>query len=166
MARSRGKGGKKRKKGKAQQWNQKRELLFAEEDQLYGQVTKMLGNSRVMAMCTDKEERVCLIRGKMKNRVWINVGDVVLISIRDIEPDKGDIIHKYNPDEVRGLKKHGEVPEIMEVTEQEEAEAGGDIVFEDEAPPQDARRTGLHESSSSDEEEEEKKEEEADIDAL
>ncbi len=55
----------------------------------------------------------------MKNRVWIAVGDLVLVSNREFEDDKGDIIHKYTPDEVKDLKKHGEIPESLEIADPE-----------------------------------------------
>jgi Translation initiation factor 1A / IF-1 len=41
--------------------------------------------------------------------VWINVGDIILVSLRDYQDEKCDIIHKYTPDEARTLKKKGEV---------------------------------------------------------
>ena len=116
--RSRGKGGNKRKKGK-NFLQDKRELLFQEDGQVYGQVTKLLGNSRIQVMCLDEKEWLCHIWGKMKNRVWIAVGDLVLVSNREFEADKGDIIHKYMPDEVKELKKHGEIPESLEITDHE-----------------------------------------------
>jgi translation initiation factor 1A len=33
------------------------------------------------------------------------MGDVVLLSLRDFQDEKADIIHKYNNDEIRDLKK-------------------------------------------------------------
>lgn len=34
-------------------------------------------------------------------QVWINQGDIVLISLRDFQDDKADVIVKYTSDEVR-----------------------------------------------------------------
>lgn len=41
----------------------------------------------------------------------MNVGDVILLSLRDFQEGKGDIILKYTADEARGLKSLGELPE-------------------------------------------------------
>ena len=71
-------------------------LEFKEDSQVYGKVLKLLGDSRFMVLCDDTKERLCIARGKMKKRIWINLNDIVLVSLRDFEPDKGDIIHKYN----------------------------------------------------------------------
>ena len=45
-----------------------------------GVAVKLLGFDRIMVKCQDGHERLCRIRGKMKRRVWIRVGDVVLVS--------------------------------------------------------------------------------------
>jgi len=37
-------------------------------------------------------------------KVWINVGDIILLSVREFQDDKADVIHKYNNDEIRALK--------------------------------------------------------------
>lgn len=83
----------------------------------YAQVLKMLGNGRVMALCVDGVNRLCHIRGKMRKKVWINAGDVVLVSLRDYQDEKGDIIHKYTPDDVRTLRAEGDFPEAFRLQE-------------------------------------------------
>ena len=89
----------------------KRELLFKEEEQEYAQVIRLLGGGRVEANCFDGQKRICSIRGKMRNRVWINAGDIVLASLREFGDDKADIIHKYYPEEGFELQEMGEIPE-------------------------------------------------------
>lgn len=67
----------------------------------YAQVTKMLGNGRLQAQCFDGETRLAHIRGKMRKKVWINQGDIILISLREFQDDKADVIVKYTVEEVR-----------------------------------------------------------------
>ena len=117
MPRGRGKGGNKRKRGKNMNFD-KRELVYKEEDQDYGQVMRLLGGGRVEVNCLDGNvKRLCTIRGKMKNRVWINAGDIVLISLREFGDDKADIIHKYFPEEAFELQELGELPENIAINE-------------------------------------------------
>lgn len=106
------KGGKGHKKGK-RQTDSKRELEFRDEGQDYAQVTKMLGDGRVDAQCFDGSQRICHIRGKFRKRVWIAVGDIILIGLRDFQDGKADIIMKYTADEARMLKAYGEIPESV-----------------------------------------------------
>ena len=46
----------------------------------------------------------------MRKKIWIRVHDSVLLSLRDYQDNKADIIHVYNNDEIRLLKSYGELP--------------------------------------------------------
>lgn len=126
MAKSKGKGGKNRRRAKNEGEGFKRELFLKEEGQEYAQITKMLGNGRVDASCFDGVKRLCHIRGKMRKKVWINQGDIVLVSLRDFQDDQADVIVKYTPDEARALKSQGELPESARINEGDPLGAGSD----------------------------------------
>ena len=69
------------------------------------------------------------IRGKLRKRVWIGVGDIILVSLRDFQDDQCDVIKKSNIDEARQLKSIGELPENARINEaafddEEDADAG------------------------------------------
>ncbi|KAH7647853.1 translation initiation factor eIFA [Cryptosporidium xiaoi] len=128
MPKNKGKGGKNRRRGKNDSEGDKRELVFKEEGQEYGQVQRMLGNGRLDAYCFDGQKRLCHIRGKMRKKVWVNPGDIVLVSLRDFQDSKGDIILKYTPDEARALKSKGEIPETTKINEADIFEDGYDEV--------------------------------------
>lgn len=123
-----GKGGKNRRRGKGDGEESKRELEFKEEGQEYAQVVKMLGNGRCECFCFDGVTRLGHIRGKMRKKVWITAGDIVLVGKRDFQDEKVDIIHKYSADEARNLKQYGELPETARINETavDMAMAGGD----------------------------------------
>jgi translation initiation factor 1A len=73
-----------------------------------GIAKKMLGFDRVMVSCQDGNERLCRIRGKMKRRMWIRVGDIVLVSPWDFQSDKrGDIIWRYKRNQADWLRRKG-----------------------------------------------------------
>lgn len=98
----------------------------------YAQVIKMLGNGRLEAMCFDGSKRLANIRGKLRKKVWINQGDIILLSLRDFQDDKGDVILKYSAEEARSLKSYGELPESAKINETDTfgAEGDGDCGFE------------------------------------
>ena len=69
---------------------------------------KLLGFDRILVKCQDGHERLCRIRGKMKRRVWIREGDVVLVSPWDFQSDKrGDIFWRYTRAQADMLRKKG-----------------------------------------------------------
>lgn len=129
MPKNIGIGGKKRKQGKKKVFEE-RELQFADELQGYGQVLRLLGDSRLEIQCTDGVKRMGHIRGTMRKKIWIAMGDVVLIAKREYEDDKCDIILKYTEEEVRKLKQLNEIPESIKLPENEnKPNDDPDIVF-------------------------------------
>ncbi|CAO1622092.1 unnamed protein product [Sympodiomycopsis kandeliae] len=140
MPKNKGKGGKNRRRGKNENESDKRELIFKEEGQEYAQVLRMLGNGRLEAQCFDGEKRLALIRGKMRKKVWINNGDIILLSLREFQDEKADVIQKYTPDEARDLVKHGEIPASAKINENV-GEGGGDddgeVAFEEDSGEDD-----------------------------
>jgi len=119
MPKSKGKGGKNRRRGTKDGDEVKRELVMKEEGQEYAQVLKMLGNGRLDAFCFDGKQRQCHIRGKMRKKVWINKDDIILLGLRDFQDSKADVIYKYKPDEIRELKKLKQLPDRDALTQEE-----------------------------------------------
>lgn len=48
----------------------------------------MLGNGRAECYCYDGVTRLGHIRGKMRKKVWVSAGDIVLVGKRDYQDDK------------------------------------------------------------------------------
>lgn len=74
----------------------------------------MLGNGRLEAACLDGITRLCHIRGKMHKKIWIGVGDIILVSLRDFQDSRADVILRYTPVEARELKAKNHLPESSE----------------------------------------------------
>jgi translation initiation factor 1A len=83
-------------------------LVLPEKTDVLGIAIKLLGYDRVLIKCQDGHERLCRIRGKMKRRVWIRQGDVVLVSPWDFQSDtRGDVIWRYTKAQAETLRKKG-----------------------------------------------------------
>jgi len=90
-------------------------MVEPEDGQEFGVVIKMLGNGRLNVLCSDNIQRIAKIRGSMRKgtgKTIVEKGDLVLISRRDFEEDKVDIIHKYNHEEASILIR-ADVPEAL-----------------------------------------------------
>ena len=85
-------------------------LVEKTDEQEYAKVTKKLGNSRFNCECFDGKERLCVIRGSIKKFTRLEEGEYVIVSIREFQDDKGDIIHKLSSDDVKILQNKGEIP--------------------------------------------------------
>ena len=75
---------------------------------MLGIAVKLLGYDRIMVKCQDGNERLCRVRGKLKRRVWVRVGDIVLISPWDFQSNvRGDICWRYRKNETAWLRSNG-----------------------------------------------------------
>jgi translation initiation factor 1A len=83
-------------------------MMYPSQNDILGVATKMLGYDRIMVKCQDGRERLCRIRGKMKRRVWIRVGDIVLVSPWDFQFDtRGDLVWRYTKSQAEDLRRKG-----------------------------------------------------------
>tara|TARA_B100000780_G_C20834315_1_gene331525 strand:- start:82 stop:471 length:390 start_codon:yes stop_codon:yes gene_type:complete len=109
---------------------EKRELEYKDDGQEYAQVTRMLGNGRCDVQCFDGVKRLAHIRGTMRNKIWIRISDIILVSLRDYQDSKCDIIMKYTDEEVRNLKSYGELPETTSLVLEQPNEETEDTPFD------------------------------------
>jgi initiation factor 1A len=120
------KGGKNYKKGKHEDPDP---ILYERlPDQMYGRVIKLLGGCNALVYCNDNRERLCHIRGAMRKKVWIEVGDIVLVSLRELDRtgntstdsvQRGDICAKYDARVIYKLKEkdHTINPKLFTIIE-------------------------------------------------
>lgn len=83
-------------------------VVMPNSGDVLGIALRLLGFDRILVKCQDGHERLCRIRGKMKRRVWIREGDVVLVSPWDFQSDtRGDLIWRYTRAQSEMLRKKG-----------------------------------------------------------
>lgn len=110
-----GKGYKKKKKVSSQASKELVQIV-REPGQMPARALRLLGNRQVLCYCNDDVIRNCHICGRMKGKQWVNIGDVVLISLRDWsttttqkEVKLGDIVNVYTREHFSSLRKDPEV---------------------------------------------------------
>ena len=77
-----------------------------ENNEEYAIVLKLLGNCRVTVFTNSGNECIGIIRGslrKFSKRVLIEKGDIIIVSIRDYQNNKVDIVHKFNREQIQLL---------------------------------------------------------------
>ena len=108
------KGGKKHKRKKNQVVHEKT-LRLKEEGQEYAQISKCLGNCRFTVLCFDGKERMATMCGGMRKRRFVNVNDIVLVSLREWQDEKCDIIDNYDDNLTRKMKDNGIIPDSIKL---------------------------------------------------
>lgn len=113
-------GGKAHKKRANKNEDTYKKMIYPDQSgfQQFAISTKILGGRMLLCKTLSSNDDyisrilLCHIRGKMRKRAWINVGDLILISYRsndDFNKDmaKVDSIHKYDGEDVKTLIKLG-----------------------------------------------------------
>ena len=110
----------------------KRIMVYKQDMEEYAQITKMLGDRRVIVMFPSKEEFIAMIPGRFRKRCWMKIGDIVVISRRDFQDTKMDILHKYTDEETKILAKEYEIPPFFLDTVTDPTEFENVVAFEEE----------------------------------
>ena len=114
-------GGKKTKKGKNEE--QRKFITISKEDkdyQRYAVVERPLGNNRFELKFLNGDTILGIKRKAIRKNQWINAGATVIVSLRDYQNDKCDIIHLYTDEESRKLRKRGIIVEQETSKDEEE----------------------------------------------
>ncbi|MBI4141993.1 translation initiation factor eIF-1A [Candidatus Woesearchaeota archaeon] len=81
---------------------------FPRGKEVLGICEQRVGGSRMKVRCMDGKVRICRIPGRLKRKLWVRDGDVLLIEPWELSGDeKGDVIFKYKPIQVDVLKRKG-----------------------------------------------------------
>lgn len=121
----------KKKKKKVHKAPPTRPLPLADVGQLYGQVTEVLGNKRFRVLCQDGQTRLGHLCGKIRSFQRVLLGTWVIISLREFQNDKVDIIIKLEDNEVKRLRR---MDEIVDISEDNNESNEVEIEWEQEVP--------------------------------
>ena len=92
---------------------EKRELILKEDMEEYAKIMKALGDRKLNVILCDGTEMIAVIPGKFRKRCWMSAGDIILVSRREFQDNKLDVLHKYNDDEKQKLRRMNEIPSFF-----------------------------------------------------
>ena len=73
-----------------------------------GVCEQRVGGSRMRVRCLDGKTRICRIPGRLKRKLWVLEGDILLIEPWELSGDeRGDVIFKYKPIQFEVLRDKG-----------------------------------------------------------
>ena len=107
-------GGNKRRRGgkrygKTKTYSLDDLIPSTEDNQVYAHVTQKYGDGRFETMCYDKVTRLGLLRGSLRKSSRVEKGSLVLVSLRDYQDDRCDIVYQYKPDDIEKLQKANKI---------------------------------------------------------
>lgn len=89
--------------------------------EMFAVVVEILGGERMRVFCEDGKHRIGRIRGKIKKRVWIRRGDLVIVNPWEWATESQDKLGKceiswrYTRAEISWLERNKKVPEILDI---------------------------------------------------
>jgi len=66
-------------------------------------------------MCEDGKSRMARIPGRMKRRMWIRVGDLLIVKPWAFQDEKADVVYRYTKTQALNLSRKRKLPEIIDV---------------------------------------------------
>ncbi len=117
------KKGKKGKKGKTYDQPVITRVKYPSKElgEIFAIVVDILGGDRMRVFCEDGKHRIGRIRGKIKKRVWIRRGDLVIVNPWEWETEtkdglgKGEITWRYTRAEISWLERKNRIPDILDI---------------------------------------------------
>jgi translation initiation factor 1A len=85
------------------------------EGELFGIADALVGGSRLEVMCEDGQKRLARIPGKMKRRMWIREGDLVIVKPWDFQAEKADVVWRYTKTQAEYLSRKEMIPKQIDV---------------------------------------------------
>jgi translation initiation factor 1A len=76
-------------------------------DEVIGIIEERLGGNKMKVNCLDGKTRNSRVPGRLKRKLWLRPGDVVLVEPWELDKDKGDVIFKYPSNQIEWLKRNG-----------------------------------------------------------
>jgi translation initiation factor 1A len=76
-------------------------------EEVIGIIEERLGGNKMKVNCLDGKTRNSRVPGRLKRKLWLRPGDVVLIEPWELDKDKGDVIFKYPSNQIEWLKRNG-----------------------------------------------------------
>jgi len=74
--------------------------------EVLGIIEQRLGGNKMMVNCLDGKNRNCRVPGRLRRKLWLRPGDVVIIEPWELDHDRGDVIFKYRLNQVAWLRKN------------------------------------------------------------
>jgi translation initiation factor 1A len=73
--------------------------------ELIGKVIRIAGATKFLVRCTDSNERLCSIPGRLRRRFWIKENDIVIVRPWVVQTtERGDIVWRYSLLDINKLK--------------------------------------------------------------
>ncbi|HYA70574.1 MAG TPA: translation initiation factor eIF-1A [Thermoplasmata archaeon] len=91
--------------------------------EVFGIASQLLGAARIRVMCEDNVSRMGRITGKMKKKMWIREGDLLILRPWGFQEGKADILFRYSRTQSQYLARKNLLPKTVNIFQTAESAA-------------------------------------------
>ncbi|HYA57225.1 MAG TPA: translation initiation factor eIF-1A [Thermoplasmata archaeon] len=93
--------------------------------EVFGVASQLLGAARIRVVCEDGSSRMGRITGKMKKKMWIREGDLLILRPWGFQEGKADILFRYSRTQSQYLARRNLLPASVNLFSTPDAAAEG-----------------------------------------
>lgn len=93
--------------------------------EIFGVANQLLGAARIRVMCEDSISRMGRITGKMKKKMWVREGDLLILRPWGFQEGKADILFRYSRTQAQYLARRNLLPASIDIFSTGETPAEG-----------------------------------------
>jgi translation initiation factor 1A len=84
------------------------------KNEQFGIVDQAMGGGHLKIFCQDGKMRMGRIKGKLKKRMWMREGDLVVLIPWEFQDEKADVTYRYTRIQAQNLARRGVIPKHLE----------------------------------------------------
>jgi len=84
-------------------------------NEMFALAERLVGGSRMNVICADGKSRLARIPGRMKRRMKVKAGDLLIIQPWEIQDEKADVVYRYFRTQSSILSRRNLIPEVINV---------------------------------------------------
>jgi len=90
-------------------------LPHRDAGEMFAIAEQLLGASKIKVMCADGKSRLGRIPGKLKKRMWIREGELVIVKPWSFQDEKANIVYRYTKTQSLYLSHKDMIPKLLNI---------------------------------------------------
>jgi translation initiation factor 1A len=86
-----------------------------EKGEIFGIAEQLLGASKIRVVCADGKTRLGRIPGKLRRRMWIREGDLLIVVPWEFQDEKANVVWRYTKTQSTYLSRQKRIPKIVDI---------------------------------------------------
>ncbi len=86
-----------------------------EKGEMFAIAEQLLGASKIRIACADGKTRLGRIPGKLRRRMWIREGDLLIVVPWKFQDEKANVVWRYTKTQSTYLSRQKRIPKLVDI---------------------------------------------------